>query len=106
MTQTDDRLFISGQIGLLPATLALPSPQSFEQEAVLALQHVTRVQTAACEMHARTPAKVEGGICWLVCDDDWSDRKKMVYELWRHHIGEVSVLQSARGKSDLCVRCL
>ncbi|KAL1946894.1 hypothetical protein VTO73DRAFT_14998 [Trametes versicolor] len=42
----DERVFISGQIGLIPSTLTLPAPQSLTLEAALAFQHVHRVVDA------------------------------------------------------------
>ncbi|KAJ7765005.1 hypothetical protein DFH07DRAFT_1015601 [Mycena maculata] len=42
----DDRVFISGQIGLIPGSLSLPSPQSLALETALSLQHVKRVTNA------------------------------------------------------------
>ncbi|KAJ7180235.1 hypothetical protein C8R43DRAFT_1093586 [Mycena crocata] len=39
----DDRVFISGQIGLIPGSLSLPSPQCLASETALSLQHVNRV---------------------------------------------------------------
>ena len=44
--QVDDRVFISGQIGLIPSSLTLPAPQSLALEAALAFQHVHRVVDA------------------------------------------------------------
>ncbi|KAG6911219.1 hypothetical protein DXG01_003086 [Tephrocybe rancida] len=38
-----ERIFISGQIGLIPAQLALPSPRSLALETALVNQHVSRV---------------------------------------------------------------
>ncbi|KAH0587717.1 hypothetical protein H2248_006480 [Termitomyces sp. 'cryptogamus'] len=38
-----ERIFVSGQIGLIPAQLTLPSPRSLAIEAALATQHVSRV---------------------------------------------------------------
>ncbi|KAG6830832.1 hypothetical protein H0H92_014484 [Tricholoma furcatifolium] len=38
-----ERIFISGQIGLIPPQLALPSPLSLATETALACQHVSRV---------------------------------------------------------------
>ncbi|KAJ7068402.1 hypothetical protein C8F01DRAFT_1118081 [Mycena amicta] len=43
---TDDRVFISGQIGLIPSNLSLPSPQSLALETALAGQHARRVARA------------------------------------------------------------
>ncbi|KAI0732994.1 hypothetical protein C8Q72DRAFT_958352 [Fomitopsis betulina] len=42
----DERIFISGQIGLIPSSLALPSPPSLALETALSLQHVHRVAAA------------------------------------------------------------
>ncbi|KAI1795151.1 hypothetical protein LXA43DRAFT_1110751 [Ganoderma leucocontextum] len=39
----DQRVFISGQIGLIPSSLSLPSPQALAVEAALSFQHVHRV---------------------------------------------------------------
>ncbi|TFK43414.1 hypothetical protein BDQ12DRAFT_718637 [Crucibulum laeve] len=39
----DGRIFVSGQIGLIPSHLVLPSPQSLATETALASQHVYRV---------------------------------------------------------------
>lgn len=43
VTIQDQRIFISGQIGLISSTLSLPEPQSLALEASLACQHVERV---------------------------------------------------------------
>ncbi|OSD04160.1 hypothetical protein PYCCODRAFT_1407777 [Trametes coccinea BRFM310] len=42
----DERIFISGQIGLIPSSLTLPSPQSLGFESALLFQHVHRVVEA------------------------------------------------------------
>lgn len=41
-----ERIFISGQIGLIPSCLSLPSPSSLAMETALASQHVSRVTEA------------------------------------------------------------
>ena len=41
--QVDDRVFISGQIGLIPSSLTLPAPQSLALEAALGRQVVVKV---------------------------------------------------------------
>jgi diphthine-ammonia ligase len=38
-----ERVFLSGQIGLVPASLTLPSPPSLAVETALSFQHVKRV---------------------------------------------------------------
>jgi hypothetical protein len=45
-TQVDERVFISGQIGLVPSSLSVPSPQSLAIEIPLASQHSDRIVKA------------------------------------------------------------
>jgi diphthine-ammonia ligase len=45
-SKVGERIFISGQIGLIPSRLALPSPPSLAMETALASQHVARVTEA------------------------------------------------------------
>ena len=69
--QAGERVFISGQIGLIPNELVIPSPRSFSTEFALASQHVARVTNALQENSG-------GGwvghsqltIYWLVDSDD------------------------------------
>ncbi|KAJ7283900.1 hypothetical protein C8J57DRAFT_748482 [Mycena rebaudengoi] len=42
----DNRIFISGQIGLIPSSLSLPSPRNLALETALSLQHIGRVSDA------------------------------------------------------------
>jgi diphthine-ammonia ligase len=44
--QVNDRILISGQIGLIPSCLTLPSPPSLAIETALSFQHVERVTNA------------------------------------------------------------
>ncbi|CAH7688212.1 meiotically up-regulated gene 71 protein [Phakopsora pachyrhizi] len=54
------RLFVSGQIGLIPASLTLPTPTSFIEEATLSLQHVRKIIRTFPEEKS-----IEGVICYL-----------------------------------------
>ena len=45
-SQAEERITISGQIGLKPSNLTLPMPQSLATEFVLSSQHVARVTAA------------------------------------------------------------
>lgn len=47
--QAGERVFISGQIGLIPSELIIPFPRSFSMEFALASQHVARVTNALQE---------------------------------------------------------
>lgn len=44
--KVNERIFVSGQIGLIPSNLTLPSPPSLETETALSFQHVDRVVSA------------------------------------------------------------
>lgn len=44
--QVDERIFVSGQIGLVPCSLSLPSPQNLATEIPLVSQHSDRVVKA------------------------------------------------------------
>lgn len=44
--QVDERVWISGQIGLIPSSLSLPSPRSLAMETALSFQAVERVKRA------------------------------------------------------------
>ncbi len=58
------RITIAGQIGLRPSDLSLPD--SFEEQAVLSLQHARRILRAVLEQSANAKKHwVEGGVCWL-----------------------------------------
>ncbi|KAH7098257.1 adenine nucleotide alpha hydrolases-like protein [Auriculariales sp. MPI-PUGE-AT-0066] len=53
-------VFVSGQIGLVPASLSLPEPRSLALETALSLQHVRRVLAAIA-----TNGIVQAAVCWL-----------------------------------------
>ena len=46
------RIFISGQIGLIPSSLSVPSPQTLATEIPLASQHSERIVRALSSRHA------------------------------------------------------
>lgn len=68
------RLFIAGQIPLVPASLTLPGPFSYATEVTLSLQHVRRVVIAAQE--ARWTGWCELTIGWIasVVEEEWNQR--------------------------------
>jgi hypothetical protein len=47
----DGRIFISGQIGLVPSSLGFPSPKTIATEIPLASQHSDRVAKALSSRH-------------------------------------------------------
>lgn len=61
-----ERMFISGQIGLIPASLSLPSPQDPETETALAFQHVERVVDAVRKSSGQWKGHIQLAIYWLV----------------------------------------
>lgn len=72
--KTGSRLFIAGQIPLVPASLTLPGPFSYATEVTLSLQHVRRVVIAAQE--SRWTGWSELSICWIasVAEEEWNQR--------------------------------
>ena len=76
-SKVDNRTFISGQIGLIPATLDLPNPREFALECALSCQHARRIANA-------TPGKIlEGGICWLTDPSETAWRQSMqAWGMW------------------------
>lgn len=68
------KIFVSGQIGLIPASLTLPSPSSFLEEAVLSLQHVQRILATF-----QSPQWIESIICYMV-DISHLEQARMVWK--------------------------
>lgn len=82
-SQTGDKLFVAGQIALVPASLTLPTPFDFPTEVALSLQHVGRVVAASED--GRWKGESDGGLCWIAEDagegtggdgGEWSRRMK------------------------------
>ncbi|KAH9951666.1 hypothetical protein B0H21DRAFT_185984 [Amylocystis lapponica] len=62
----DQRIFVSGQIGLVPSNLSLPAPPSLALETALSFQHVERVVTALNHNSGGGwEGHVQGIIYWL-----------------------------------------
>jgi len=62
----DEHMFISGQIGLIPASLSLPSPQDCAAETALVFQHTERVASAVRKLSGRWNGHTQLAIYWLV----------------------------------------
>ncbi|KAA1069561.1 hypothetical protein PGT21_028129 [Puccinia graminis f. sp. tritici] len=69
------KIFVSGQIGLVPATLTLPVPRSFMEEAVLSLQHARRILATF-----PGPQWIESIVCYLT-EISHLEQARMV---WQH----------------------
>ncbi|EJD53709.1 adenine nucleotide alpha hydrolases-like protein [Auricularia subglabra TFB-10046 SS5] len=65
------QVFISGQIGLVPAALTLPAPRSLARETALSFQHVRRVLAAVAPK-----GLVQGAIVWLTARDQVDSVRK------------------------------
>ncbi|KAF8195745.1 hypothetical protein K438DRAFT_1918923 [Mycena galopus ATCC 62051] len=61
----DDLVFISGQIGMIPPTLSIPSPQSLALETALSLQHVDRVTRALSTNTGSWAGHTQLALYWL-----------------------------------------
>lgn len=61
-----ERLFVAGQIGLIPPSLTLPQPMSLAMEAALSLQHESRIVKAVQEgTGGGFQVAVDSCICWV-----------------------------------------
>ena len=84
VTVQDQRIYISGQIGLIPSTLSLPSPRSLAKETALACQHVERVVRA---LQSNSGGGWEGhvqlALYWMVNFNDVVHARKAVASLVR-----------------------
>lgn len=66
--QIAEHIFISGQIGLIPSKLALPSPQSLPLELALSSQHVERVLNAVKDQYGGSWAGHEELVIYWLTD--------------------------------------
>lgn len=62
----DEHTFISGQIGLIPASLSLPSPRDPATETALAFQHTERVADAVRKLSGQWKGHTQLAIYWLI----------------------------------------
>ena len=62
----DEYMFISGQIGLIPANLSLPSPQDPATETALVFQHAERVADAVRKSSGQWKGHARLAIYWLI----------------------------------------
>ena len=62
----DEQMSISGQIGLAPADLSLPSPQDPATETALVFQHTERVAEAVRKSSGQWKGHTQLAIYWLV----------------------------------------
>ncbi|KLO15862.1 hypothetical protein SCHPADRAFT_920076 [Schizopora paradoxa] len=61
-----DQIFISGQIGMQPSDLSMPTPSSFPLEAALSFQHASRITSLLKDMFGSTWAfATQLTLCWL-----------------------------------------
>ncbi|KAI0959526.1 hypothetical protein AcW1_004327 [Taiwanofungus camphoratus] len=60
-----ERIFISGQIGLIPSSLSLPSPSSLALEIALSFQHVERIVSALKDTPGSWKGYHQGTVYWL-----------------------------------------
>lgn len=62
----DEHMFISGQIGLIPANLSLRSPQDPATETALVFQHTARVADAVRKLSGQWKGHTQLAMYWLV----------------------------------------
>ncbi|KAJ7638968.1 hypothetical protein FB45DRAFT_417505 [Roridomyces roridus] len=72
----DERIFVSGQIGLIPSSLLLPSPQSLALETALCTQHVIRVTDALSTSTGGWTGHTQIALYWLSNQSDLENVKR------------------------------
>ena len=70
LLQIDGRVFVSGQIGLIPSSLSLPSPRSLPLETALAFQHVKRLTDVLGSSTNGWKGCTQSTLYWLVDAND------------------------------------
>ncbi|KAK0498609.1 hypothetical protein EDD18DRAFT_1158378 [Armillaria luteobubalina] len=82
---SDERVFISGQIGLIPPSLSMPSPPSLALETVLSIQHVDRIVTALKE-NSSWVGHCQATIFWLA-NASYLDLVAVAHEMYEKQTG-------------------
>ncbi|KAG7449048.1 uncharacterized protein BT62DRAFT_944940 [Guyanagaster necrorhizus] len=82
---SDERAFISGQIGLIPPSLSMPSPSSLAVETVLSIQHADRI-VAALKENSNWMGHCQATIFWL-SNTSYLDLVAVAHELHEKYIG-------------------
>lgn len=78
LLQTPTKLFIAGQIGLIPSSLELAT--TFERQCAISLQHLRRILEASDRR--RWSGGKGNGVCWIVSRDD-EEWEKRVRGIWK-----------------------
>jgi diphthine-ammonia ligase len=91
--QVGEQVFISGQIGLIPSNLSLPSPPSVATEIALVFQHVDRVKRAVQETWGRWDGHTELALYWVVDPND-IPKVRRACEIYSHVCLEPFILSS------------
>ncbi|CAK5275596.1 unnamed protein product [Mycena citricolor] len=60
-----NRVYVSGQIGLVPSSMTMPSPRSVQLETALSSQHASRVVEALRTTSGNWPGRMQLAIFWL-----------------------------------------
>ncbi|KAL0949412.1 hypothetical protein HGRIS_009473 [Hohenbuehelia grisea] len=82
-----ERIFISGQIGLIPSKLAMPSPQSLALETALACQHAKRVIDGLRGTMTHWAETTQCNIYWIAAGQD-VNTVKQIHTVITEKLGE------------------
>ncbi|KAG9046358.1 hypothetical protein FS837_004582 [Tulasnella sp. UAMH 9824] len=98
-------LFVSGQIGLIPAQMQLPSPTSLAMESALAFQHLDRITTLIKSNSGRDWSPVaQGVIIWTAGAEHFNGARAAwanYVEETQHHIPSLFVACKAIPKNGV-----
>ncbi|KAG8713509.1 hypothetical protein FRC09_018646 [Ceratobasidium sp. 395] len=82
-----DQIYVSGQIGLIPARMTLPSPLSFATEAALAFQHADRILAA---LKDGSTTILQGVVVW-VARSEWLEGGRRAWNAYGQERGILDV---------------
>ncbi|KAL1747673.1 hypothetical protein HDZ31DRAFT_80245 [Schizophyllum fasciatum] len=100
----DERVFVSGQIGLIPASLTLPTPASLATETALAFQHAERiVEAVKTNGGSGWEGQVQSAVYWLAdgADARHVNRARDVYDESHGEVPSLFVAVKALPKGAL-----
>lgn len=95
------RLFVAGQIGLIPASMEFDSSRTVAEELVLALQHLYRVTEA---MDSSGTLLRQAGVCWIDASV-WESSKSLPDRLIKELEDRAPVLSVCASGLPRGVRC-
>ncbi|KAF9019236.1 adenine nucleotide alpha hydrolases-like protein [Hymenopellis radicata] len=91
----DARVFVSGQIGMIPKDLSLPSPRSLTLETALSTQHADRIVAALSENSGGWHGHSQLVVFWLSDPKHFKTVSNLHFNLQRHRDRHAGVIYAS-----------